>query len=177
MTVTEALNEKLRLVQYIATDFDGVHTDGCVLVGDDGGESVFCNRRDGLAYDALRSAKIGASIISKETNRVVAQRARKLQIPHRLGVGTARSKRDVLTKIAGELQMLPGQFLYIGDDVNDLEVLAWVGVPVCPADAHPRVLELVQSLGGYVTNRCGGEGVIREVVELLFEAKGLPFEF
>ncbi len=168
---------RLRGVRLFVTDFDGVHTDGFAYVDQNGLESVRVNRRDGLAYDMLRKARIVCYIVSKETNPVVKARAAKLGVPCKHGVASGDDKRSILENANSALGISPEATLYIGDDINDLCALEWAGVSVCPADAHPSVIELVTSRGGYVAARRGGEGVIREVVELLLNARGLPLAF
>jgi len=168
----------LSRVRLVATDFDGVHTDGMVYVTEQGVESVRVNRRDGLGYDMLRKAAIHTCIISKEMNTVVAARARKLNVACYSGVRDGEGKLGILKSVAASIGLsTPEEVVYIGDDVNDIQALEWAGIPICPADADLHVLRLVRSRRGYVTHAKGGEGVIREVVEQLLKAKGLPFEF
>lgn len=178
MKQTPVFTEGLKDVRFFATDFDGVHTDGCAYVFQSGVESVRVNRRDGLGYDMLKKASIPACIISKEKNAVVAARAEKLRIPCYQAVTTGEGKREVLKRITAQMGISQKEVLYIGDDINDLPVLHWAGVAICPADAHPLVLELMRTLPfGYVAQRRGGEGVIREMVELILGARGLPLAF
>lgn len=59
------------------------------------------------------------------------------------------------------------QIAYIGDDVNDIEALKAVGVSAAPADALPQVLDVV----GYVCQKKGGEGAVRELAELILQAR------
>lgn len=169
--------KKLRSVQLFATDFDGVHTDGYAYVDQTGVESVRVSRKDGLAYDMLKKAGVSACIISKETNAVVAARAKKLRVPCEYAVASGEGKREVLERAAAEHGASQAATLYIGDDINDIPVLEWAGVPACPADAHPLVLASVETRGGYVATRRGGESVIREIVEAMLGARGLPLAF
>jgi 3-deoxy-D-manno-octulosonate 8-phosphate phosphatase KdsC-like HAD superfamily phosphatase len=76
-------------------DFDGVMTDNCVLVGEDGKESVFCNRSDGLAVAIIKGRGIPQVIISTETSKIIAARAAKLDIPVIQGV---RDKKETITR-------------------------------------------------------------------------------
>lgn len=167
----------MKVVRLVATDFDGVHTNGFVFVDQNGIESVRVSRKDGLAFDMLKKASIDACIISKEANPVVAARAAKLRIPCHQAVATGEGKREILERITHELRLSPGNVLYMGNDLNDIEALTWAGVPACPADSHSKVLALVRSRGGYVAKQNGGDAVIREVVETILEAKGLPLAF
>jgi 3-deoxy-D-manno-octulosonate 8-phosphate phosphatase (KDO 8-P phosphatase) len=141
----------LRLFLY---DFDGVMTDNRVLVSEDGKESVFCNRSDGLAIAMIKKMNISQAIISTETNRVVAVRSAKLDIPVIYGVS---NKKEAVFSYCKELNIMPGETLYIGNDINDLEVMQSVGFPVCPVDAYPEIRKIAK----LILPVAGGEGAIR----------------
>ena len=83
----------------------------------------------------------------------------------------AFAQRDKLAGYAGlsKLGIPDGEVAYMGDDVNDLGLLARVGLSACPADAHPRVREAVH----LVTRAPGGRGAVRELCDLMLHAKGL----
>lgn len=144
----------------IVFDFDGVLTDNRVLVFEDGREAVFCNRADGLAFDMLRHASIQTLILSTETNPVVSARARKLQVPVLQSVA---SKAQTLRSYCEDNKIPMLSVMFIGNDINDLEVMKEVGYPVAAADAHPRV----KAVARFVSRCAGGEGVARDIVENL----------
>jgi 3-deoxy-D-manno-octulosonate 8-phosphate phosphatase (KDO 8-P phosphatase) len=150
----------------IVFDFDGVLTDNRVLVFDDGHEAVVCNRADGLAFDLLRREEIPAMILSTEKNPVVAARAKKLKVPFLQGAG---DKKTVLQEYCRQEGIRLGEVLYVGNDLNDLAAMRIVGHRVCPADAHPEVRSICQT----VLRSRGGEGVARELVETVLH---LSFE-
>jgi len=145
-------------IQLIAYDFDGVMTDNRVLVMEDGSEGVFCNRSDGLAVETFRNNGVGQLIISKERNKVVKARADKLQIPVLSGID---DKQEMLAAYCRENDIAVESVLYVGNDLNDLEVMKMVGYPVCPSDACKEVI----GISKIVTNAKGGFGVIRELLE------------
>ena len=165
----ELLKGKLVRIKLFATDFDGVHTDGTVLVNQDGIESVRVSRKDGLGLEMLRQAGIEVCIISKETNPVVAARARKLGIPVCQSVETGDGKREILERLAAERGITLEQVLYMGDDVNDIPALKIASVAAAPADCH----ELVRPICHLVSKRRGGHHAIREIIDLLLAARGL----
>ena len=142
----------------IVFDFDGVLTDNRVLVFDDGREAVFCNRADGLAFDLLRRERIPALILSTEKNPVVAARAKKLKVCCLQGIG---DKKTVLQKYCRKAGIRLEDVLYVGNDLNDLAAMRMAGHRVCPADAHPAVRSICQT----VLRSRGGEGVARELAE------------
>lgn len=158
------LNTDLRLLEAIAFDFDGVFTDDRVLVSETGEESVLCSRADGLGIEALRRLKIPMIIISKERNSVVAARAKKLSIEVVQG---SDDKLPVLREWIRSIGTTPEHCAYMGNDVNDLECLNYVGLPVAPNDARPEVLRIAR----LVTKRLGGRGAIREFADAVVDAR------
>ena len=146
-------------VDAVVTDFDGVHTDDRVLVGQDGSEYVFANRSDGMGVRLLREAGMPVLILSTEANPVVAARARKLGVPVLHGVD---DKAGALRAWASDAGIALDRIAYVGNDINDLACLALVGWPVATADAHP----LVRSAARVVLTRRGGDAAVRELAEL-----------
>lgn len=167
------LQKKLENIRLFVTDFDGVHTDGCVYVDQDGKESVKCSRKDGLGISMLKKAGIEVHVISKETNPVVAARCKKLEITHDQGVHDSDGKLEILKRIASEKGLSSEHILYMGDDLNDEAPLSWAGVAVTVADGHERI----KPLCAYVTVAKGGTHAIREVAELVLEAQGQKLSF
>ena len=121
-------------------DCDGVLTDNRVLVSEDGKESVFFNRSDGLAIACFRQQGIHQAIISTETNPVVARRAEKLHIPvvHKLDTRSV-DKGSVLKKYAEKNNISLKDSIFIGNDINDIPALNLVGYPAAPSDAEEEV--------------------------------------
>lgn len=144
----------------IGFDFDGVFTDNRVLVDQNGIESVWCHRGDGLGISRLRQAGLPMTVISLETNPVVAARCRKLQLPQHSGI---ENKRQVFLDWLAENDVSPAQAIFMGNDVNDLECMDVAGVSVTVADAHPEVL----SRADLVLSQRGGFGAVRELADLL----------
>lgn len=161
------IDNLLQDVKLFLTDFDGVHTDGMVLVDQNGVEAVRCSRRDGLGFDMLKKAGIPAYIISKETNPVVLARAKKLNISCYHGVDTGDDKVSIIKKIMNEHACEAKNVLYIGDDINDLEALKFVGVPVTVGDCHHDVRVHAK----IITTANGGQHAVREVIDLLLNSR------
>ena len=147
---------KLKNIDLIVYDFDGVLTDNRVLVFDDGHEAVFCSRADGLAIGLIKKAGIPQIILSMEENRVVETRARKLGIDVLYGI---QDKKMVLTDYCRKNNYDLRRELYIGNDINDLEVMGVVGHPLAPQDARPSV----KRISKMIIARNGGDGVVREL--------------
>ena len=158
--------EHLASVTFVVFDFDGVMTDNRVLVAEDGRESVFCSRADGLGVQLLGRAGVGCLVLSTEANPVVSARAAKLGVECVQGLGLD-GKAAALRRIMRERGIDPAAAAYVGNDVNDVECLGLVGVPICVADAWPAVRRAAR----YATARRGGDGAVREVCDLLLEAR------
>jgi YrbI family 3-deoxy-D-manno-octulosonate 8-phosphate phosphatase len=145
-------------------DFDGVMTDDRVLVDQHGTESVICHRGDGWGIARLRDAGVPIVVMSTETNPVVAARCEKLHIDV---MQSCTDKLRLLRQIAGTRGVAASRIAYVGNDVNDLPCLRWVGVPIAVADASPDVRAVCR----HVTRRSGGRGAVREVAEWILAAR------
>jgi 3-deoxy-D-manno-octulosonate 8-phosphate phosphatase (KDO 8-P phosphatase) len=159
VTIDAQLAERIRAVRLIVFDFDGVFTDNAVYVLEDGSEAVRCFRGDGLGLRKLESAGIATLILSTETNPVVVARSRKLGIACIHGCG---DKRAALEQIAREKGVDLEHVAFVGNDINDLNCLHCVGLPIVVADAHPDVVPHAR----YRTSVRGGHGAVREICDL-----------
>lgn len=149
----------------VVCDFDGVFTDNRVLVHQDGSESVWCDRSDGLGVAALLAKGIPMIVLSTEENRVVSARCRKLGLPCHQGV---TDKYQLLQRLVREKGIDRKEVIYLGNDVNDLACMEWVGCSVAVKDAHPPVL----SKAKIVLTRKGGKGAVRELCDLILQRLG-----
>ncbi|MCX5831423.1 MAG: HAD hydrolase family protein [Deltaproteobacteria bacterium] len=147
-------------IDLIVYDFDGVMTDNRVLVLQNGTEAVFANRSDGLAISRMKEMGIKQVIISMETNPVVKARAEKIGIPCLQGIG---DKLDVLKKYLAENNIDKDNVAFIGNEINDIAAMSYVGFPVVPADAYPEV----KNVAKMVLKTKGGYGVVREFFDLI----------
>lgn len=154
----------LRSVRLCVMDFDGVMTDNRVLTDQDGREAVWAHRGDGWGIARLKEAGVHVMVISTEENSVVAARCRKLKIEC---VDGCADKLAALQAVARTHTLEPSQIAYIGNDVNDLPCLEWVGIAVAVADAVPSVRAVAQ----YVTRASGGFGAVRELCDLIIAQK------
>ncbi len=163
------LEERYKNVKLLAMDFDGVMTDGCVYVDENGVELVKCSRKDGLGILLLKKNNIQALVISKEVNPVVSARCKKLQIDCWQAVDDGEGKLAILKRVAQERGVPMENIAYMGDDLNDLAVFAHVGLAVSVADGHPKIVEHCHD----VTTACGGMHAVREVCEKILLAQGI----
>lgn len=148
-------------VKMVITDCDGCLTDGGMYYSENGDELKKFNTRDGMAFSILRSKGIVCGIVTGEDRELNRRRAAKMKLDFiRNGI---TDKLTVVKEIAAEYGISMEEIAYIGDDINDIDVLKAVGYSFCPADAAAAVKETADT----VLSAKGGEGVIREVVSLL----------
>jgi len=162
----EALAERCRALKLVLADVDGVLTDGTVLLLPDGGEAKAFHVRDGLAVVLAHDAGLRTGLISGRASEAVSRRAAELGMAVvRQGVSDkAAALRDVLATLG----LAPHEVAYMGDDVNDLPVMAAVGLSAAPADA-PLEVRLQAFM---VTEARGGGGCLREFIEAILRARG-----
>jgi YrbI family 3-deoxy-D-manno-octulosonate 8-phosphate phosphatase len=161
------LQEKLKKIRLLALDFDGVMTDGFVLLDEHGREYVRCSRKDGMGINLLKKAGIKVIVISTEKNPVVSERCKKLAIPCVQGIESSKGKRDILINYIEKEKLMARQVAYMGDDINDIDSLMVAGVALTVADANP----LVKKMCDYITVRLGGMHAVREVCDLILQAQ------
>ncbi len=151
-------------VRLVLTDVDGVLTDGAVYYSVTGEELRRFHVRDGMGVEILRELGVETALICREQAPMVLQRARRLHVPHAfLGIA---NKGTALPGILAEAGVKPEETLYVGDDVDDLDVfrrLGEVGLTAAPSDARPEVL----ALSHLVMTATGGHGVFRELAETI----------
>ncbi len=157
-------NSELRAVRLVIFDFDGVFTDNAVYVSQDGVESVRCFRSDGLGLARLKALGLELYIVSTEQNPVVTTRADKLKIACRQGVD---DKAVAIRQISNELGVALEHVMFVGNDINDVPALQSVGLPVVVSDAYPEAAQYAR----IQTRKPGGYGAVREVCDLIFEAR------
>lgn len=152
------------VISYFFYDFDGVMTDNMVYFDEKGVESVRVNRGDGLAVAEIKKLGIGQAIVSTEQNPVVSKRAKKLGIPCLQGIS---NKKNALIKYCETKSLSISSVAFVGNDVNDSEVLQIASLSICPADAHLSI----QEISNLVLKTKGGHGVVREILDLIIENK------
>ncbi len=157
---------KVKKIKLVLTDNDGVLTDTGVYYSEKGEELKKFSIRDGMGVERLREiASVDTGIITGETSGSVLKRAEKLKITE-LYLG-AKQKHLVLTKILEKNNLTSENIAYIGDDVNDINLMKLVAVTAAPSDAIPEIKKIVD----YVCKNKGGNGAFREFAELIIKIK------
>lgn len=156
---------KLKLpdsIKMVITDFDGIITDNCVYISDDGIMSRKVNFKDIEGFYILKNNGIKTAIISGEKNSAIETIAKNIEIKdiHQ----NIREKLSVLKKIVEKYQLTQEDYLYIGDDINDMECLKYAKYAITVPDASDKIkmLENIQ-----ITQNKGGMGAFREVADCL----------
>lgn len=155
----------LRNIKLFATDVDGVLTDAGMYYSESGDEWKKFNTRDGMGIKLLQRAGIITAIVTQERTKLMARRAEKLAIPE-LHQGVM-DKLSLVRDMSGRYGLTLSQVAYIGDDINDLETLKAVGFSATPADGMPQVAAAVD----YICRKKGGEGAVREIIEMILDAQ------
>ncbi|MBR3648456.1 MAG: HAD hydrolase family protein [Paludibacteraceae bacterium] len=184
----------MKPIKLFLTDVDGCLTDGGMYYSANGDELKRFNVYDGMGMVLLQQAGIPCGIITSEKTPLVRNRARKLGLAYLYqGVGRrvdkatclkfvpataepvelpAMTKRQAIEQLCGELGITLQDVCFVGDDVNDLDLLEVVGHPCCPPNARPEVLAIP---GIHVTGTPGGQGTIRELCDaILLELASNP---
>ncbi len=162
-----SVQAKAKKIKLFICDVDGVLTDGKIIYDSKGNELKNFNVQDGLGLVLLKKLGFHVAIISARASKVVAFRAKDLKIDH--------VYMDVLPKIKAYTQLIKklkihdSAVCFIGDDLPDIGILKRVGFAVAVANA----VEDVKKAAHYTTKRLGGEGAVREIVDMILKAQGL----
>jgi N-acylneuraminate cytidylyltransferase len=152
-------------IKIFLTDLDGVLTDGGMYYTEFGDEAKKFNTRDGKGFELLRNAGLITGIVTGEKTTLNERRAAKLKLDI-LEQG-ADDKVAVISRLLAERGLGWNNLAYMGDDINDLEVLRRAGFSGVPADAEP----LVRSVANLICARAGGRGCVREFIGIILAAR------
>lgn len=157
-----SLGSRSSKIKLVLTDCDGVLTDTGVYYSERGEVMKRFSIRDGMGVERLRKlVGIETGIITGELSGSVKKRAKKLKIDE-LHLG-AEDKVLVLKKVMKRKNIKSENIAFIGDDVNDLNIMKIVGLTACPSDAMSEV----KNISDYVCKKSGGNGAFREFAELI----------
>jgi 3-deoxy-D-manno-octulosonate 8-phosphate phosphatase (KDO 8-P phosphatase) len=154
-------------IALLTCDVDGVLTDGGLYFGSAGLELVRFNVLDGLGLKALQRAGVRTAFVTQSYNGAIAARAKGLGIDHCLmGV---EEKLTPVTELARDYGISLTQVCHIADDVNDLTLLAAVGIAV----TVPGGVRRVQEASRFVTRSQGGNGAVRELCDAILDSRSV----
>ena len=151
-----------KTIKMVITDFDGIITDNCVYIDSKGETSRKLNFKDIMAFSLLVKSGYKIGIISGEANSAIELIAKKFNIEDvHQGI---RNKLEILKSIVEKYELSSDEFLYIGDDVNDLEALDFAKYAITVPNAVEKVKNIQNIL---IPENVGGAGAFREVVDSL----------
>lgn len=150
-------------IKMFLTDCDGCLTDGGMYYSEKGDEMKKFNTRDGMGFALLHNHGIMTGIITSENVDLNRRRAEKLKLD--ILKSGCRDKLKVVQELCEQYKITLNNVAYIGDDINDIELLDAVGFACCPADAMSVVREKVD----YVSIKRGGDGAIRDIAEIVIK--------
>jgi len=165
--ITKTLKDKIKKITLIISDVDGVLTDGTIFIGADGTEFKRFNVEDGTGAAFARLASIPIVLISGRKSEATSIRAKELKIEHCFQGNL--DKLNPYKQICKIYNIQPENIAYIGDGLIDIPVMLESGFSVAPVNAH----QPVKDISDYISKKSGGEGVLREVVELILKEKGI----
>lgn len=165
--MTDALTAKLKDIKLIATDVDGVLTDGSFYIGHESEMKRF-HSSDGLGFVLLRLLDIPVAVISGRHSKATLARTRALKIPDDLVFQDTYIKTGPFETLKERFGLKDDQIAYIGDDYIDMSVLKRCGAAFAPANA----IQDVKNIADHVTKAQGGAGAFREMVDMILKAQG-----
>lgn len=147
-------------------DYDGVMTDGKLMLQHDGQPLRSANVKDGYALQLAVRLGYRVVIISGGISKSVENRFESLRVKDVfLGIS---NKNEVFEKYIKDNNLDPENIVYMGDDIPDFRVMRKVGVPVCPADA----VEEIKDISIYISDKTGGHGCVRDIIEQVLKVQG-----
>ena len=163
MSNYKALLTKVRTFVF---DYDGVMTNGNLLLQMDGQPLRFANVKDGFVLQLAVKLGYRVVVISGGLSKSVEKRFDALGIDEVfLGI---KDKLVVFDEFISKNGIDPETIVYMGDDIPDYKVMKKVGVPVCPADAAEEIKEI----SVYISDKNGGEGCVRDIIEQVLKVQG-----
>lgn len=159
------VKSKCKKIKIVLSDVDGVLTDGGMYYTDKGDIMKKFHVRDGMGVTLLRKKQIQTILITKEKTKIVKEWAKRMKI-EKLYDGVL-DKKKISALICKKYQLSLNEIAYIGDDVNDIELLKIVGLSAVPNDAIMKA----KKVSHYVCKSSGGKAAFREFADLILSQK------
>lgn len=153
-----------KTIKWVITDFDGIVTDNCAYIDENGNTTRRINFKDVMGFSILKKNGFDIAIISGEANSAIDWISNKFNLTEvHQGI---RIKIEIIKNLVEKYNLNQEEFLYIGDDVNDIESLNFAKYKITVPNAMSKVLNLE---GIQITEAKGGEGAFREVADSLVD--------
>ena len=159
------LANKAKKIKLVIFDVDGVLTDGMLNYGPEGELFKQFNVKDGVGIKLLQQQGIKVAVITAKDSKPLAQRMSDLSVEY--FYPGCNDKIKAFTELLDVFSLDKEQVAYVGDDVIDLLVMEQVGLAIAVADAH----DFVKKSADYISSLKGGQGVAREVADLILDAQ------
>jgi len=159
------LNEKIKNIQCLICDVDGVLSDGLLYIDNSGREVKSFHVHDGVGLKLLMAAGLTVAVITTSVSEIIDHRMKQLGIVHYFKAPI--DKRESFYQLRKQLNLQNEQFAYIGDDLPDIPLMQQVGLGVAVANAQA----LVKESADWITEKNGGAGAVREVCDLILHAQ------
>jgi 3-deoxy-D-manno-octulosonate 8-phosphate phosphatase (KDO 8-P phosphatase) len=152
-------------IKLLCCDCDGVLTDGGLYYDATGHVMAKFHVLDGMGLKLLMKSGVKTCLITQSKTTAIDKRAEVLGLTYCLtGV---ENKFEAISKIIDELHISMDEVAHIADDVNDIPLLKAVGYPITVPNAVPEV----KAISRYITERCGGEGAVRDLCDAILKVK------
>ena len=160
------IEERAKKIKLLILDVDGVLTDGRIIYDNFGDELKCFNVQDGFGMMLFYRAGIKSVIITAKKTRIVKRRACDM---HVAAVYSNHEKLKTYRKVLKRFRVKDEEVCFMGDDLLDLPIIKRAGLAVAP----PNAVEDVKKSAHYITQRQGGKGAVREVIEIILKSQGL----
>lgn len=157
--------KRLQPIKLVILDADGVLTDNNVWIAESGERWQKFSIADGMGISMGKRGGLNFAIISGNSSQAILQRAQELKIEH-CYVGV-KAKLPIFEQLKKIFQVTDHEIAYIGNDINDLSLLKQVGFAACVADSIGNIKRHCH----YVARRKGGDGAVREIIELILQGQ------
>jgi 3-deoxy-D-manno-octulosonate 8-phosphate phosphatase (KDO 8-P phosphatase) len=164
------LFECFKTIELLVCDVDGVFSDGTILLGNQGEELKAFNTKDGYGIKSLASIGVKVAVITGRESSIVQQRMTALNVNHIMQ--NREDKLIAINELITEFGYTNATIASIGDDMPDLGMFSASAIGIAVADAHP----LVKQKATFCTTLPGGRGAVREVCDIILQAKGNLFD-
>ena len=165
MTKSKEIRNKCKKIKIVLTDVDGVLNDGGRYYSEKGEVLRKFHVRDGMGINLLLRNDIKTIIVTKENSKIVKYWAKTMNVSK--VYSGIKTKEDKLKTICKTYNVKPIEIAFIGDDVNDIELMKKVGFSATPFDGNPHAVKIAH----YVCKTSGGNGVLREIVDMILKEK------
>ena len=166
-TMQESLIKTAAAIELVVFDVDGVFTDGRIWIDNAGNESKSFHVRDGHGVKLLLHYGVQVAVLSGRQSQAVHVRMQELGVSDVLQGHI--DKRAAFNELIHKKTVEKSHIAYVGDDIVDVQAMKLAALSIAVADAHAWVKQQAD----IVTQNAGGQGAVREVCELILDAKGL----